>query len=89
MPTPTSVRSDASEDGAVDDEMLAEIEMAESELRRLGLGSVRVTQHGGAAWLRMPVSDIALVAAEPLRGAVLIAVRTAGFERVAIDLAHD
>lgn len=66
--------------------MLAEIDMAESELRRLGLGHVRVRPDGDIAWLDIPLDDLPVIASDPLRGEVLKAVRAAGFLRVAVDL---
>jgi len=68
------------------DAMLTEIEMAASELRRLGLGSVRVCGREGAAWLQASRADLAAITCDPLRGAVVRAVLGAGFERVALDL---
>ena len=66
---------------------LAQVDAAESELRRLGLGDVRVRHHGDVARLELEPADIAAVAAEPLREEVLRAVRSAGFRFVAVDLA--
>src|SRR3954471_24716282 len=65
---------------------LAQIEAAEAGLRRLGLADLRVRHHGEIARLEVPVDQLAAVAAEPLRGAVLDAVRAAGFRYVALDL---
>lgn len=64
-----------------------QVDAAESELRRLGIPAVRVHAHGELARLEVPTVDIADVVAEPLRGEVLRAVRSAGFEHVAVDLA--
>ncbi len=67
--------------------MLAEVDMAESELRRLGLGHVRVRPDRDVAWLDVPLGDIGMITTDPLRNEVLKAVRAAGFRRVAVDLA--
>lgn len=63
-----------------------QVEAAESELRRLGLEEIRVRHHGDLARLEAPHADLASLAAEPLRGEVLRAVRSAGFRSVAVDL---
>ncbi len=68
------------------DEDAVQVEAAESELRRLGLEELRVRHHGELARIEAPYADVAAVAAEPLRGEVLRAVRSAGFRRVALDL---
>src|SRR3954452_12741916 len=65
---------------------LAQVEAAEAGLRALGLADLRVRHHGDVARLEVPVDQLAAVAAEPLRGAVLDAVRAAGFRYVALDL---
>lgn len=72
--------------GLVADEAAVQVEAAESELRRLGLEEIRVRHHGDLARLEAPHHDLASVAAEPLRGEVLRAVRSAGFRSVAVDL---
>jgi uncharacterized protein len=66
---------------------LAQIEAAESGLRRLGLGDLRVRHHGEVARVEVPVHDLARVTEDPLRQAVVDAVRAAGFRYVALDLA--
>ncbi|WP_275001446.1 hypothetical protein [Promicromonospora iranensis] len=71
--------------GPVADEAV-QIEAAESELRRLGLEEIRVRHHGDLARLEAPHRDLTALAAEPLRGEVLRAVRSAGFRSVAVDL---
>lgn len=76
---PTPDRSRTGEDAV-------QVEAAESELRRLGLEELRVRHHGELARVEAPQADVAAVAAEPLRGEVLRAVRSAGFRRVALDL---
>jgi len=67
-------------------EKLAQVDTAESALRALGLGDLRVRHHGDIARLEVPAADIAQVAAEPLRTEVWGAVRAAGFRFVALDL---
>jgi pyridinium-3,5-biscarboxylic acid mononucleotide sulfurtransferase len=66
---------------------LAQVEAAEAGLRRLGVGDVRVRHHGDVARIEVPLDDVALLACEPLREDVLLAVRSAGFRYVALDLA--
>src|SRR3954471_9143598 len=66
---------------------LAQIEAAEAGLRRLGLGDLRVRHHGEVARVEVPVDDLARVTTDPLRQAVVDAVRAAGFRYVALDLA--
>ncbi|MEV0889943.1 hypothetical protein [Promicromonospora sp. MEB111] len=78
------VPSDASSDPVADEAV--QVEAAESELRRLGLEEIRVRHHGDLARLEAPHADLASLAAEPLRGEVLRAVRSAGFRSVAVDL---
>jgi uncharacterized protein len=68
-------------------EKLAQVEAAEAELRRLGLGDLRVRHHGDVARLEVPVGDLAAVVSDALREEVWRAVRSAGFRFVALDLA--
>jgi pyridinium-3,5-biscarboxylic acid mononucleotide sulfurtransferase len=68
-------------------EKLAQVEAAESGLRRLGLGDLRVRHHGDVARLEVPADDLPRVVAAPLRDDVVRAVRSAGFRFVALDLA--
>lgn len=72
-----------------EDEMLAETDLAEEELRRLGLIHVRVRAHGALACLEAPREEISAISDEPLRAEVLRAVQAAGFERVAVHLDVD
>ena len=67
-------------------EKLAQVNDAESALRDLGLGDLRVRHHGDVARLELLPEDIARVASEPLRTQVWSAVRGAGFRFVALDL---
>jgi pyridinium-3,5-biscarboxylic acid mononucleotide sulfurtransferase len=67
-------------------EEVVQVEAAESELWRLGLGDLRVRHHGDLAVLEAPNAQLTTLASEPLRGEVLRAVRSAGFRIVALDL---
>lgn len=66
---------------------LAQVDRAESGLRRLGLRDVRVRHHGDVARLEVPLEDLPALAREPVRDHVVAAVRAAGFRFVALDLA--
>ncbi|MDQ8702557.1 ATP-dependent sacrificial sulfur transferase LarE [Streptomyces sp. LHD-70] len=66
---------------------LGQIEQAEKALRALGFTDSRVRHHGDIARLELPAHDIARAASPDLRGAVLDAVKAAGFRMVAVDLA--
>jgi uncharacterized protein len=57
---------------------------AESALRALGFGQLRVRHHGDVARIEVPEADLARVLAR--RGAVVDAVRSAGYAHVALDL---
>jgi uncharacterized protein len=63
---------------------LAAVEAAESALRALGFGQLRVRHHGDAARLEVEVGALAEVVAR--RAEVVGAVRAAGFRFVALDL---
>ena len=63
---------------------LAAVEAAESALRALGFGQLRVRHHGEAA--RLEVEPTALGAVVARRDEVVAAVRAAGFTFVALDL---
>ncbi|MWV47780.1 hypothetical protein GRS96_00645 [Rathayibacter sp. VKM Ac-2803] len=67
-------------------EQATQVDVAEYELRRLGLAEVRVLHHGDLAIIAAPARDLSLIANSPLRGEVLRAVGAAGFDRVALDL---
>jgi hypothetical protein len=69
--------------------MLTAIDMAEAELRRLGLGFTRVRALDGVGCLDLPSNEAAGIACEPLRSEVLRAVRAAGFARVAVYIDGD
>ncbi|HEY6428541.1 MAG TPA: ATP-dependent sacrificial sulfur transferase LarE [Acidimicrobiales bacterium] len=63
---------------------LAAVDAAESALRALGFGQLRVRHHGDAA--RLEVEPEALAAVVARRAEVVAAVRSAGFTFVALDL---
>ncbi|MDY0914539.1 hypothetical protein [Rathayibacter festucae] len=62
------------------------MDVAEYELRRLGLFELRVMHRGDLALINAPSRELGLIASSPLRGEVLRAVCAAGFDRVALDL---
>jgi uncharacterized protein len=66
---------------------LAQVERAETALRALGLGDLRVRHHGDVARIELPPQDLVRAAAEPLRGAVHAAILDAGFRFAALDVA--
>jgi uncharacterized protein len=68
-------------------EKLAQIDRAEESLRDLGLGELRVRHHGDIARLEVAADELGRIASEPLRSAILGAVRAAGFRYVTLDLA--
>jgi pyridinium-3,5-biscarboxylic acid mononucleotide sulfurtransferase len=63
---------------------LEAVDLAESALRALGFGQLRVRHHGPAARLEFEPEALAEVLAR--RGEVVAAVRSAGFRFVALDL---
>ncbi|GAA0449425.1 ATP-binding protein [Paractinoplanes deccanensis] len=67
-------------------EKLHQIESAESALRRLGLGDLRVRHHGDVARIELPEQDL-VRAVTTLREEIHAAVRSAGFRFAALDLA--
>lgn len=66
-------------------EKLARVEAAETALRELGFGQLRVRHHGDVARIEVPPGDFAL--AVELAPRVVGAVRAAGYLHVALDLA--
>jgi uncharacterized protein len=66
---------------------LGQIERAESALRRLGLGDLRVRHHGEVARIELQPDDLVRAVSEPLRSALHTAVTDAGFRFVTVDLA--
>lgn len=68
-------------------EKLAQVDRAESALRRLGLTDCRVRHHGEVARVELAEADLARLADPALRAALSDGVRAAGFRFVAVDLA--
>lgn len=64
---------------------LHQVEQAESAVRDLGVSDCRVRHHGAVARVEVPVAELGLVVEH--RAEVLAAVRAAGFQFVALDLA--
>jgi len=71
----------------VDPAKLAQVEVAEHGLRRLGFPDSRIRHHGEVARVELPEQDLARAVTRGVREAVLTAVRAAGFTFVALDLA--
>ncbi len=71
----------------VDPAKLAQVEVAEHGLRRLGFPDSRIRHHGEVARVELPEQDLARAVTPGVREAVLTAVRAAGFTFVALDLA--
>ena len=67
-------------------EKLAQIDAAESALRRLGLLDLRVRHHGDIARIELPGADLSRAVAEPLRSQIRRAVQAAGFRYAVLDL---
>jgi len=67
-------------------EKLAQIEIAEQALRRLGFGDCRVRHHGDVARVELPLDAVTRATGE-LRSEVHHAVTSAGFRFAAVDLA--
>jgi pyridinium-3,5-biscarboxylic acid mononucleotide sulfurtransferase len=65
---------------------LSQIERAESALRQLGFGDLRVRHHDEVARVELPAADLARAVVDPLRTAMLAAIRSAGFRFVTVDL---
>jgi pyridinium-3,5-biscarboxylic acid mononucleotide sulfurtransferase len=64
--------------------VLSRVERAEAGLRALGFRAVRVRHYERTARVEVPVQDLGAVLEQ--RGAVVAAVRTAGYEYVTLDL---
>lgn len=71
---------------AVLPEKLSQIEAAEGALHALGFAECRVRHHGDVARIELPTEDLPRALTDQ-RGAVLQAVRQAGFRFVTVDLA--
>ena len=65
---------------------LRQIERAESALRQLGFGDLRVRHHDEVARIELPPADLVRAVLDPLRSEVLAAARGAGFRFVTVDL---
>ena len=63
---------------------LRSVAEAESAVRALGFGQLRVRHHGDVARLEVPLDDLAAVLAR--RAEVVAAVRAAGYAHVSVDL---
>ncbi len=66
---------------------LARVAEAEAALAALGLGQYRVRDHGSVARIELTDDKLAEALADPLRTRLLEAVRAAGYDYVAVDLA--
>jgi uncharacterized protein len=64
--------------------VLSSVERAETALRGLGFGDLRVRHYGDLARLEVPVADLERVVS--LRGEVIAAVAAAGYTYVTLDL---
>lgn len=67
-------------------ETLRQIEKAEDALIALGFIGCRVRLHGTVARIEAPQADIARLAGEEMRSALLAALKPLGFDFVALDL---
>lgn len=67
-------------------EKLAQLDAAETALRRLGLVELRVRHHGEIARIELPADELVRAASEPLRSQVRRAVLAAGFRYAVVDL---
>jgi len=67
-------------------EKLGRVAAAEEFLRGLGLGQLRVRDHGRLARIEVPAADIARLAAPRLRSRLTAALRRLGYTWVALDL---
>ena len=68
-------------------EKLGQIDRAESSLRALGFGDLRVRHHGEMARIELPSADLVRAVTEPMRDLVRRAVTEAGFRYATVDLA--
>jgi uncharacterized protein len=72
---------------AVTPERTRRVEEAEAYLRSLGLRECRVRYHeGDLARIEVPVSEVAKLASEPVRGELAKSLRALGFKFVTLDL---
>ncbi len=70
----------------VEPQVLARIDAAEQALHALGIGRLRVRDHGDVARLEVDLPDIARLAATGMREQVVDAVTHAGYKYVSLDL---
>ena len=66
---------------------LAAVDAAEDAVLAAGFSDCRVRHHGPVARIEVPTSEFGLLADDAARPALLAAVRAAGFEHAALDLA--
>lgn len=71
----------------VDPARLAQVEAAERALHGLGFADCRVRHHGSVGRVELDDADLGRAVSSPLRARIVDAVRQAGFQFVAIDLA--
>ncbi len=67
-------------------EKIAQVEKAESALRKLGFGQLRVRHHDAVARIEVPKGDISRLIREELSEKVIHGIKEAGFTYVTIDL---
>jgi uncharacterized protein len=67
-------------------ERLAQVDRAESALRRLGFGQLRVRHHGELARIELTSEDVGRLADPEVRAEVVRRVKDAGFSFVVLDL---
>lgn len=67
-------------------ERLAQVERAEAALRDLGFAGFRVRHHESVARLELPWDQVQRLMDDPMRDAVIAALRTAGFAYATLDL---
>ncbi len=65
-------------------DLLGRVERAEAGMRALGFANLRVRHDGDTARVEVPVADLAAVVAQ--RDAVVVAIQSAGYRRVTLDL---
>ncbi len=70
----------------VEPEVLARIDAAEQALHALGIGRLRVRDHGDVARIEVDAEHVAGLAADGMRERVVQAVSDAGYKYVALDL---
>ena len=68
-------------------DVLAQVEAAESLLRRLGLRQLRVRHHGKTARIEIEPADMALLVQDDKRRLVVDGLKSLGYVYVTLDLA--